>query len=185
MKTLLKNVALILDDKQSFSFLENDQNENEEQNITINTYVTLANFVLRDIAANFLCYIAEEKLFSDSGAQLHLSLLSHQPCTIKKVKNFFGKSVNFSVMVDCLIVPSTNEQYSVEYTYYPDELDLEDSLSLPLGLDMSTVCYGIVNEYYRLKMMFAEAEIWEDKYKKGLKILMKKYSDKFFLFCLL
>jgi len=182
MKTLLKNVALILDDKQSFSFLDNYQSEQEEQDVNVDTYVTLTNFVLRDIASTFYCYIAEEKLLSDNGGKIQLSMLSHQPCTIKKVRNFFGKSVGFKVMVDSIVVPSNNEQYTLEYSYYPDELALDDDLTLPLGLDSTTICYGIVNEYYRLKMMFAEANIWEEKYKRGLRNLSKKYSDRFFLF---
>lgn len=181
MKSIIKNVALILDDKQSFSYLDDTTNQ-LEPNATISTYVALANFVLRDIASNFLCYKTKEKLLSNAECKIMLSGLIHQPCTIKKVINFFGKNIAYKTMIDCLVVPSANEQYEIDYTYYPDDVDLDDDVELPVGLDKTTICYGIVCEYYRLKMMFAEADIWEEKYKKGLRILLKYYSDKFFLF---
>ncbi|MBQ8468681.1 MAG: hypothetical protein IJ542_02875 [Clostridia bacterium] len=182
MLQLIKNVALILDDKQSFASLENSSDLQVATNANINTYLTLANFVIRDIAANFLCFYTSEKLLSNEQGKIMFSNLSHQPCRIKKVKNFFGKSVAYDLHIDSIVVPSTCEQYSIEYSYFPDDYNLTDALLLPMGLDSSTVCYGVVSEYYSLKMQFNEAAIWEAKYKNGLKNLAHKHYDRFLLF---
>ena len=179
MKNLIKNVALVLGDKQSFLCLENDD---EELTTEISTYVTLANFVIKDIAANFQCFVAEEKILSNAESKINLEQLSHQPCTIKKIKNFFDKSINYSVLVDQIVVPTANEQYVIEYTYFPFDAELESDIELPLGLDRTTICYGIVSEYYKLKMMFAESDVWEQKFKSRLRLLIKRFSGKFFMF---
>lgn len=111
MLNLIKNIALVLEDKQSFSCLESyEQDSSVELETNIKTYIALVNFVLKDIAANFYCYVAKEKLLSSQNCTLDLSSLSHKPCKIKAVKNFFGKKVSFSILTDKLLVPSNQEQ---------------------------------------------------------------------------
>ena len=63
--------------------------------------------------------------------------------------------------------PSTN--YLVEYNYLPNKINsVKETLSLPLGVEYFTICYGIASEYALSKLLYSEAEMWESKFKNSL-----------------
>lgn len=184
MINTIKKIALILDDQESLENICSYQTDSTTvltKNVEI--YIALINFVIKDIASNFLCYKNIERLMSNACSEIELSDLEFQPCTIKAVKFWSGRNAKISVLSDRILVPSANEQYSVEYTYFPDDIDdLNSTLALPIGLDETAVCYGAIYEYYTQKMMFNEAAIWELKYKNCLKNMNKKYAGSHLFF---
>ena len=184
MINTIKKIALVLDDQEAVENLEAYEQDSTTAIINnVKTYMTLVNFVLKDIASNFLCYKKVEQVMSNTNKQIELSDLDFQPCTIKTVKHWSGKSVKYLVFTDFLIVPYANEQYTIEYTYFPDEIDdIDENLVLPVGLDNMAICYGVIYEYYIQKMLFNEAAVWEQKYKNCLKNLNKRYCEQRFLF---
>lgn len=152
LSEIIKNIALILDDKEVIEYLNSDK-EISNAPTNLNTYITLVNFVLTNIAENFLCYKCTEELVSDDKCRLNLADLTKGICTIKKVRDDRFKPVKFRADVDYLYVGSPNKMYFVEYSYVPADLtSLDDTMLLPLGLDYKTVCYGVVCEFYTLKM---------------------------------
>ncbi len=176
LSEIIKNIALILDDQSAINYLAN-LSEDDEENTNVELYITLVNFVLTDIAQSFLCYKCTQDLVSDENGTLLLSDFWHTPCSIKAVKDDTGKKIRFYATDDYLVVGEMNKLYYVEYCYLPEELtSLDDSVLLPLGLDARTICYGAVSEYYAIKMLYTEANIWEQKYKAGLKNMLKKYK---------
>ena len=184
MINTIKKIALILDDQEAINnILDYEQNSSTQICNSIKTYIALANFVIKDIASNFLCYKKIEQVISNTNKQIELADLDFQPCTIKGVKHWSGRHVKYLVFTDFLIVPYANEQYTVEYTYFPEELDsIDDDLPLPVGLDDTAICYGVIYEYYIQKMLFNEAAVWEQKYKNCLKNLTRQYAGQHFLF---
>lgn len=175
LSEIIKNVALLLDDQEVLNYLQATEVQ-EDTPTNVNTYITLVNFVLTNIAQNFLCYKCTEELVSDSNCKLNLADLSHGICTIKSVKDQNLKQVKFSTSIDYIFTQKPNKLHYVEYTFLPSNLtSLDDTVLLPLGLDIKTVCYGVVCEFYTLKMQFTEANIWEQKFKANLKNLNKRY----------
>ena len=179
LSKIIKNIALILEDNQTLnnlSALEEDSGvvvENSTQ-----TYISLVNFVIANVAENFLCYNCTQDLVSDNSGKLCLADLRYNPCLIRHVKDENFKNVKFNISVDYLHVNNPNKVYYVDYAFVPSELtSITDTVMLPIGLDYKTLCYGVVSEYYALKLQFAEANIWEQKFKQGLRNLNRTYKE--------
>ena len=178
LSKIIKNVALILDDKQALEDLYNAEQSGAELTNILETYISLTNFVLSNIAENFLCYVCTQELVSDNGAKLALTDLRYAPCIIKKVKDENFKNAKFFISLDYIHVENPNKVYFIEYAFLPPDLtNLSDTVLLPIGLDYKAICYGVVSEYYSLKMQFAEANIWEQKFKQSLRNLSKNYKE--------
>ena len=178
LKKIIKNIALILDDEQVLNNLK-DIEDNLESTIisSTQTYITLVNFVIANIAENFLCYNYTQDLVSDSEGKLLLSDLRNIPCYIRCIKDENFKNCKYSVGLDYIYVNNPNRVYYIDYAYIPDDLcNLTDTVLLPIGLDYKAVCYGVVSEYYALKMQYTEANIWEEKFKKCLSNLCRNYK---------
>lgn len=177
LSEIIKSVALILDDKETLEYFGNNSAV-EDYTSNINTYITLTNFVLTNIAQNFLCYKCTEEIVSDSNCKLNLASLSNSLCAIKSVKDQNFKKVKYSVGLDYISVSNPNKLYFVEYYFLPANLtSLDDTVLLPFGLDLKTLSWGVVAEYFTIKMQYTEANIWELKFKSGLKNLGKRYRD--------
>ena len=185
LSEIIKNIALILDDQQVLEYLDYNQTftqNNSEETIkqpkNIDMYIALTNFVLTDIAQNFLCYKCTQDLLSDTDGKIKLADFLHVPCSIKCIKNDEGKKVRFYITDDDLVVDEAGKLYFVEYAFLPDALSsLDDSVLLPIGLDIKTLVYGVVSEYLATKMQYTEANIWEQKFKQGLKNMLRRYRD--------
>lgn len=179
LSKILKNIALILEDTQTLENISEWENDNAtELQITTQTYISLVNFVLANIAENFLCYRCTQDLVSDNTGKLYLADLRFTPCRIKHIRDENFKIVKYNVGIDYIFVSNPNSVHFIEYAYIPPDVsNLEDSILLPIGLDYKTLCYGAVSEYYSLKMQFTQANIWEQKFKSGLKNLGLSYKE--------
>ena len=134
--------------------------------------------IYADIAENFLCYNCTQDLVSDNFSRLSLAELRYSPCVIRHVKDDEFKNVKYNTSLDFLHVCKPNKVYYVDYAFVPAELtNMTDTVMLPVGLDYKTLCYGVVSEFYALKMQFAEANIWEQKFKAGLRNLNRTYKE--------
>ena len=77
---IIKNIALILDDQQTLKNLSEIENNPEIQMSTsTQTYITLVNFVLTNIAENFLCYSCTQEFVSDLNCKIELSYFRYTP----------------------------------------------------------------------------------------------------------
>ena len=179
LSKIIKNIALILEDNQTLdNLLEVENNPNATLSNSTQTYISLINFVLANIAENFLCYNCTQDLVSDNEAKLCLSDLRYTPCTIRSVKDDTFKNAKFNLTIDHLYVGKPNRVYFVNYAYVPADLtSLTDTVLLPVGLDYKALCYGVVSEFYALKLQFTEANIWEQKFKQCLKNLNRTYRE--------
>lgn len=179
LSKILKNIALILEDKQTLKNIELwEQDEAVELDMSTQTYISLINFVVASIAENFLCYKCTQYLVSDDLGNIPIADLRYIPCRIHHIKDENGKNTKFGIGIDNICVENPNRVYYVEYAYIPpDVANLSDSILLPIGLDYKTLCYGVVSEYYSLKMQHTQANIWEEKFKNGLKNLSLTYRE--------
>ncbi len=179
LSKIIKNVALILEDEQTLTNLKNIEKDADTplENST-ETYISLVNFVMANIAENFLCFNTTQEVVSDYEGKIYLSDLRYTPCIIKNVKDDAFKNAKFGVSIDYLTVNNLNRVHFVDYAFIPADLTgLTDTVLLPMGIDYKVICYGVVSEYYALKMQFTEANIWEQKFKNGLRNLNKTYKE--------
>lgn len=179
LSKILKNIALILEDKQALNDIELWEQDNSVQpEVSVQTYISLINFVTASIAEDFLCYNHTQYLVSDDSGKICLADLRYTPCRIKHIRDESGKIVKFKLGIDNVVVSVADRVYAVEYSYIPPDVSsLSDSILLPMGLDYKTLCYGVVSEYYSLKMQYTQANIWEQKFKAGLKNLSLSYRE--------
>lgn len=179
LSKIIKNIALILEDENTLNNLaELEKDSNTTLANSTQTYISLVNFVLANIAENFLCYNCTQDVVSDLSGKLSLADLRYTPCVIKHVKDDSFKNVKFNVGLDYIYVANPNSVYFVEYAFIPADLtNVTDTILLPIGLDYKALCYGVVSEFYALKMQFTEANIWEQKFKSCLRNLSKTYKE--------
>lgn len=179
LSKILKNIALILEDKQALKDIELWEQDNSVQpELSTQTYISLINFVTASIAEDFLCYNHTQYLVSDETGRICLADLRYTPCRIKHIRDENSRLVKFRLGIDNVVVPNSNKVYGIEYAYIPPDVSsLSDSILLPIGLDYKTLCYGVVSEYYSLKMQYSQANIWEQKFKAGLKNLSLYYKE--------
>lgn len=179
LSKIIKNIALILEDEQTLNNLsELESNPEKELLSSTQTYISLINFVLASIAEDFLCYTCTQDFVTDISGRIELAEFRYTPCTIKHVKDENFKNVKYNVSLDYIHVANPNSVYFAEYAYIPADLSsLDDTVLLPIGLDYKTLCYGVVSEFYSMKLQFTEANIWEQKFKQGLKNLSRSYKE--------
>ena len=179
LSKIIKNIALILEDEQTLNNLsELDKNPSANIGVGVQTYITLVNFVLSNVAENYLCYSCTQDLVSDKTGRLALADFRYTPCVIKHVKDENFKNVKYNISMDYIHVENPSSVYFVEYSFIPSDLTLlTDSVWLPIGLDYKALCYGVVSEFYALKMQFTEANIWETKFKQSLRNLNRSYRE--------
>lgn len=179
LSKIIKNIALILEDKQALDDVEKWEHDDSVQpDVSTQTYISLINFVTASIAEDFLCYNHTQHLVSDDTGRISLADLRYTPCRIRHVRDENSRMVKFELGIDDVVVANPNRVYYVEYAYIPPDVSsLSDSILLPVGLDYKTLCYGVVSEYYSLKMQYSQANIWEQKFKNGLRNLALSYKE--------
>ena len=178
LQKIIEGAAYLLGDEKCIEDLNQYKSSSQtEENSPINYYITLINFVLSDIAKNYNCYVSTEVVTSNEFGEIVIGSLDYSVVMIKRVLDD-GRAVKFGVVVNTIFYLSPNKEYTIVYYYYPHKIgSLADNLVLPVGLDYTTVCYGVLYEYFSSKMQFAEADFWLTRYKQGLRILGHKYCD--------
>ena len=179
LQKIIESAAYLLGDQKCLQDLSAYNSDSSiETNSPIYYYIALINFVISDIAKNYNCYKTSQQVTSTSSGEVALSSLTHSAVIIKRVKDNSDRAVKFGVSMDKLYDLSPNTTYKIDYCYYPEKIEnLSSNITLPVGLDYTTVCYGAMYEFFASKMQFAEADFWLSRYKQGLRILGHKYYD--------
>ncbi len=178
---LIKDVALILDDKQTISELNKYLNEEEYDASKFELIIMLTNFVIKDIASNFYCYRSTEYVETNENGEISFADLNYSVVKINEIKNSRNSKVKYNTDGTKIYGLDSSSVYTISYIYYPNDINsLSDTLVLPLGVNENAISCGVVYEYYLTKLQYAEARIWEEKYKEGLRNLYKPSKN---LFC--
>ena len=62
-------------------------------------------------------------------------------------------------------MPESNVCYEITYKYLPDSIkNLNDKITLPKGVTIKAICYGIASEFLASKNQINQAEYWNNKF---------------------
>jgi|GEM_PF-6397978 len=132
--------------------------------------VTIANIVMRAVSREFSPLYYEQTFTSNENCQIPFSEFNKPINQIKSVSFADGISSTFRSFPDYIKVGLPRTNYSVTYSYYPNEISaLEDALTLPMGVSAETIAYGMCAEYLTIEMLYDEADMFEEKFKEGLR----------------
>ena len=152
-----------------------------EVTTTINQLIVFTNYVMREITRDYFPLKTSETVTSDENAVVNFEDLTHTITAVNDIKNCTGLSVRYTLYPDYIKLDNPNQQYTIFYNYCPDAVSsMQDTLSLPLGLDYFVVCYGVASEYCLSKGLYEEAGMWENRFINSLKSINGKFGEKRF-----
>ena len=86
---------------------------------------------------------------------------------IIEIKDSKGKKVRYYRSSDKILLPKM-DTYTIIYTYRPEKLTENVTLSVYPFISESTLAYGVCSQYCLMDGLFDEADMWEAKYKESL-----------------
>ncbi len=169
LKNILIKTAEIINRDDLISALKKNNSVEEIQNesIKLDIYkmISYYNFISNDIFENYFSLFAKETLTSDENNRIYYSNLIHKPSKIISVKSSQDTSTLFTIYSTFISTNSPNSNYIVEYSYIPDDaLNFDDTVTIPINLNIKTICYGIASEFLASKDQFEKSEFWKNKY---------------------
>lgn len=181
-KDILKLSATLLGLDDVYTYLSSETNQvSPEINKKIDDLIVYLNYILREITKEYYPLKHKEKLISSNQCEIFYNTFSFQPLAIKDIKNHFNDSVTFNIYPEYLKVGKPNEEYIVEYNYYPNQIkNVNDRLNLPIGLEPFIICYGIASEFALSRLLYSEAEMWEGKFKNSLDNFKSRIGERRF-----
>ena len=132
------------------------------------------NLVYNEVATAYLPLLKEEKVVFKNGV-LPFDGLSKSLIEVKKLFSN-GKNIKYKIFEDG--IHANVKEAVITYSYLPDELGFESDVFLFGGkLPYRVLAYGLCFEYSVLAGLFDDANLWEGRYKDGLKLACSKKSD--------
>ena len=101
--------------------------------------------------------------------KIYFSDLSRPVVSIKNVTDEINSPIVFKTFFDHLKVPFKNKYFDICYAFETEDFNsIFDKLELPLGLSNYTLALGTVSNYFQIKLLYSEAELFESKFKAEL-----------------
>lgn len=126
-----------------------------------------ANNVIRELASCYLPLIMSEKVRIDDS-RLDYTSLSKRVIKIIKLSNDDG-NVRFKMYPTYMY--ADNGIYTVEYSYLPDNIGLDDEIECDIRINEDILTSGIISEYALMSGEYEKGTIYDEKYKEAIKNL--------------
>ena len=174
VKDIVKLVCEFVGESEIFSKLSLNSPLNEREVEKVDRMVRCFNLVNQEIASDYLPFLTKEEVDVENSI-LNFSELKKKVFNIFEVKNKFGVKLNFKVISNYIEI--SGKAKTVVYSFFPDELDIEDEVELYCGLSARVYAYGIASEYLLIDGVSEDAEIWENRFKESLFLLSRKHGE--------
>lgn len=148
-------------DKQIEDFSED---EKKQLDIYLNAY----QLIIDELASDYNLFVTKEEFVVKDG-KLNFSDFKFKPLKILSVKSRH-KAVRFKTFEDTLCL---GEEYvQITYAFAPPKPQCEDEV---IGLISGRVlAYGVAREISLMQGLYGETEIWEGRFKDGVKMFLKR-----------
>ena len=169
LKKILIKTAELINRDDIYSLLNKINSIDEISNQTIsndvNKMISYCNYILSDIFENYIYLNKSEELNSDENNRVYYSNFKSIPTKIISVKTLTNLSTLFLTNSTFITTNAPNQNYLINYNYLPNELkSFNDSLEIPINLNIKTICYGIASEFLASKDQFDKSEFWKNRY---------------------
>ncbi len=128
------------------------------------------NLIENEIALDYFPLRCRETLPSSAG-KIAFSAFSYAPVSVASAQAE-GRELQFGCTQQalCLFSPvEEGQNVTVEYCYSPAEKEWEDDTAFSERISARLMAFGIACEYCLSRGKFAEAAMWESKYRDALK----------------
>ncbi len=125
--------------------------------------LTCFNLVENELALDYLPLYAEEEI--SSTGKVAYSHLKHSAVHILRVTDEKGNSLKFTLFPDCFKTQAG--KVKIFYTYTPEKKEITEKSDFRDGYERM-LSYGVASEYATAVGMYAEAAVWDKKYKDAI-----------------
>ena len=131
------------------------------------TLLRCYHLVENEVALDHFPLKTQESFLPEDGAVL-FTRFSHAPVDVLEVHDRFGVSVLFSLQVSRLLLPHTAGEVTVLYSYAPTRAAIDGETAFSDKISDRLLSYGVVCEYLLAGGRYAEAAVWEEKFRAAL-----------------
>lgn len=127
--------------------------------------ISYCNYTFNDLFENYIYLNKNEEVISDENNRIYYSNLSSIPTKILSVKTSSNLNTLFSVNSTFISTNAPNQSFIINYNYIPNEIkNFNDTIELPLSLNIKIVCYGIASEFMASKDQYDKSNFWKNRY---------------------
>jgi hypothetical protein len=156
-------------------FDENATNEiTDAQQKEIDFLVRCFNLIYKETSADYLPLFYEEKIIFKNG-QFEFNLLTQSILDVYRLYDDNDNNILYKLFSN-YIKANTNSA-NIIYSFMPDDLNFDDDTLFAGKLLPQVLAYGVAREYCLIRGEHNEADIWEKRYKDGIKMAMRKKSE--------
>ena len=172
LKDIIINVATYLSRKDVVDYLESTASSEtypSELIQTVSILKKLTNNLIKEIATTYV-----EMTFIDDispANRIFVDSLSHSPLFIYNVYDKDDCKIDFTVKGEYIDTDKT--AYKIEYSFIPEEYELDDELKFNKEISLNVITYGVMAEHSLIGWKFDEAVMWRERFSDGLKSLIK------------
>lgn len=182
---LIKTSELINRDDIIMELKSNVETTSESLRLDISRLISYYNYTIEKLCREYFKLTKSQVLTSDSFRKISILNLDYEPIKILKITSN-GNEVSFSEYTNYILVPASNKEYEVYYSYLPDIIsDLKAKPILPNGVSEKIVCYGIASEFLASKNLMIQSDYWDNKFMleifKSKNIADKKLKQRFII----
>lgn len=155
----LKNIVECIDNK-----IEKTDDIEEE----IRCLILAVNMVNSSVAASYIELISNKTVYTDENKKINYNDIDTRGIIeIKKVYNGSGCNIGFKLMPGGIIVEESQDCF-IEYSHFPDSVELEDNIDYYLKLNKYIFAMGVVAEYLYIKGNVDDAYMWDKRFKNSM-----------------
>lgn len=164
VKKILKCASELIEDEELTKYFDGNEDtqidESEAQKM-----LTALNMAISNVSANYINVCDRVRAKSESGFIKFNEISSHPIIQIKKVL-YRGEPIKFKVHSDSIEV-GTGE-YEIVYSYFPNTVNLDETITYFPQLNELTFAYEVVAEYLFLKGQIDDAYVWDKRFKASI-----------------
>ncbi len=124
-------------------------------------------FIESEIALEYFPLKKTERVKVTEG-KVEFSAFSKVPLEVLSVRSPSGMGIPFSVYEDHIAVGTKEGEADISYAYAPSRKGKEDASELPERATLSLLSHGVAAEFLLAHGSFAEAAVFETKYREAL-----------------
>lgn len=147
--------------------------ENSDEK-TLSLLLSALNFVIYEIYEQIPTYHTENVVACDGI--IPYDSFSKNLSKVKCVKNG-GIEKKYKMGERGLIV-SCDGECEVEYSYFPDDVDINDVISLPPSVNIRTISYGVAGEYSLYVGRFEDVEAYDNRFDSAMRSAKRRKVGK-------
>ena len=137
-----------------------------------NKLIKCFNLVREEIASEYQPLMQVEK-FVVKNFKLEMSAFSKDVLEIYSIKDRYGRNVHYKIFDDYIFV--CGKDVEVIYSTPASQLSIDDDFSS--NLPERVFAYGVAREFFFLNGLYEDANMWEDRFKGSLQILLRRKSE--------